>query len=122
MTGGEILANTNLLTFAGSESSANATASLVYRIAQDAKLKDRLLKELRDNFKTEDDITSTKASSLPFLRAVIEEGLRLQPVTPNALWRQAPKEGTKVFGEWVPGNVRSVLPFLLSPDPVLTTD
>ncbi|CZT22761.1 related to cytochrome P450 CYP3/CYP5/CYP6/CYP9 subfamilies [Ramularia collo-cygni] len=104
MTRKEILANTNLLTFAGSESSANATASLVYRIANNATLRERILQELHDNFQNEDEISSGKAMSLPFLNAVIQEGLRLHPVTPNALWRITPSGGNKVFGDWIPGN------------------
>ncbi|EME79757.1 uncharacterized protein MYCFIDRAFT_190535 [Pseudocercospora fijiensis CIRAD86] len=104
MTQEEILANSNLLTFAGSESSANSTVSLLYRISSDATLKARLLRELRANFKSEDEMTSTKAMTLPFLRAVIEEGLRLHPVTPNALWRITPKQGNKIFDDWIPGN------------------
>ncbi|KXT12038.1 hypothetical protein AC579_4681 [Pseudocercospora musae] len=104
MTQEEILANANLLTFAGSESSANSTASLLYRISADEALKTRLLSELHANFRSEDEITSVKAMALPFLRAVIEEGLRLHPVTPNALWRITPKQGNKIFEDWLPGN------------------
>jgi hypothetical protein len=105
MTRNEIFANSNLLTFAGSESSANTTASLLFRIAADETLRTNILKELHSSFNSEDDITSTRAMALPYMRAVIEESLRLHPVTPNALWRETPKEGNQVLGDWIPGNV-----------------
>jgi cytochrome P450 len=105
MTRDEIFANSNLLTFAGSESSANTTASLLYRVAADAKLRGRILHELHTNFASDDAISSTKAMALPYLRAVIEESMRLHPVTPNALWRETPKQGNWILGEWIPGGV-----------------
>jgi hypothetical protein len=108
MTRREILANSNLLTFAGSESSANSTASLLFRIAADEILRAKLLQELRANFAKEDEISCGKAMALPYLTAVIEEGLRLHPVTPNALWRITPKQGNKILGDWLPGGVCSL--------------
>ncbi|KAH9832147.1 Cytochrome-P450 monooxygenase, partial [Teratosphaeria destructans] len=103
MTRMEILSNATLLTFAGSESSANTTASLLFRIAEDATIREKLLRELRTNFNNEDEISSVRAMTLPYLTAVIKEGMRLHPVTPNALWRETPKGGNTVLGDWVPG-------------------
>lgn len=109
MTPEEITSNANLLTFAGSESSANTTATLLFRVAEDTTVRSTILKELQAKFTSEDEISSEKAMSLPYLNAVIQEGMRLHPVTPNASWRETPKQGNEILGDWLPGNV-SILP------------
>ena len=40
---------------------------------------------------------------LPFLRACLDESLRLMPPTPHGLPRRTPAEGTNIMGQWIPG-------------------
>jgi len=42
---------------------------------------------------------------LPYLSAVIEEGLRMAPPVPSGLPRVVPADGGMVCGEWLPGGV-----------------
>ena len=66
----------------------------------------RLTAEIRDNFQNESDMTVASTSNLPYLNAVINEGMRLGP--PNAIGvpRIAPKGGDTVCDQWVPEGVR----------------
>ncbi|KAL8689501.1 MAG: hypothetical protein Q9218_004840 [Villophora microphyllina] len=59
-----------------------------------------LSKEIRDNFKTYDDISSSSLVSLPLLRACLEESLRLLQGNNTGLPRLSP--GAMVDGHYVP--------------------
>lgn len=45
-----------------------------------------------------------KVKDLPFLRACIDEGLRIIPPTSAGLPRRTPPEGAHILGEWISGN------------------
>lgn len=66
-----------------------------------AKLRD----EIRGAFETNEDITIVATARLPYLTAIISEGLRLCPPTPTMLPRLVPRDGAMVCGNWLPGGV-----------------
>ena len=45
-----------------------------------------------------------KVKDLPYLRACLDESLRILPPTPFNLPRKTPSEGCEILGQWVPGN------------------
>lgn len=45
-----------------------------------------------------------KVRDLPYLRACLDEGLRLLPPTSAGLARRTPKEGAQILGQWIPGD------------------
>lgn len=49
-------------------------------------------------------MTLVSTNLLPYLHAVIEEGLHMYLPVPGILPRRTPLEGAVVAGEWVPGN------------------
>jgi cytochrome P450 len=51
------------------------------------------------------DITMVAAGELPYLKACIEETMRMSPPTPSALPRWVPEGGEEIDGKWVPGGV-----------------
>ncbi|KAI9810828.1 MAG: hypothetical protein M1827_006035 [Pycnora praestabilis] len=73
---------------------------------------EKLVAELRGEFATEEDITLERLAALPYLGAVIEEGLRL--ATPNAggLPRKVPNGGGTVNGMALPGGITVRVPNL----------
>lgn len=55
---------------------------------------------------------------MPFLRACLDESLRLWPPTSHGLPRLTPSEGVNISGEWIPGGVTvSMSAFVVHRDP-----
>ncbi|CZR69868.1 related to isotrichodermin C-15 hydroxylase (cytochrome P-450 monooxygenase CYP65A1) [Phialocephala subalpina] len=62
-----------------------------------------LVKEIRGTFGAEADINLGAVGKLPYLSAVLEEGLRMAPPVPSGLPRVVPPGGARVCSEWIPG-------------------
>ncbi|KAL4814530.1 cytochrome P450 [Aspergillus spinulosporus] len=85
----------------------------------------RLQNEVRSAFSILKAITLDAVRNLPFLKAVIQEGLRLCPLIPWMLPRLFPQGGRPICDTWLPGGSTSfcflndyrqiVQPFALSP-------
>lgn len=103
----EIIVNSALFIVAGSETTANALSGMLARLVYNPDKYELLVKEIREAFQKEEDIRYEKLSELPYLNAVIEEGLRIHPPVPTGLLRTVPKDGDTVDGFWVPGGVSS---------------
>ncbi|KAL4737952.1 cytochrome P450 [Aspergillus similis] len=74
----------------------------------------------RGAFSTLDAITIDAVRNLPFLNAVIQEGLRLCPPIPWVLPRIVPQGGSMVCGTWLPGGTPvSIQAYTLNRDPAL---
>jgi cytochrome P450 len=101
----EIIVNSALFIVAGSETTANALSGILARLVYNPDKYAILVKEIRDAFKTEDEIRYEKLSELTYLNAVLEEGLRIHPPVPTGLLRTVPKDGDTIDGLWVPGGV-----------------
>ena len=52
----------------------------------------------------------SKVKNLPYLKACIEESLRLSPPLPRGLERVTPPSGARIIGEFIPGNVGVSVP------------
>lgn len=61
-------------------------------------------KEIRSRYKSVEEIDISSALQLPYLQAVIKEGLRLFPASSQGVPRISP--GLEVDGFWVPSGVR----------------
>ena len=66
---------------------------------------DGLKGEIRSAFIKYEDIRATEASRLKYLRAVIQEGLRIYPPLPLGLPRVVPEGGDTVDGHLLPAGV-----------------
>lgn len=90
---------------AGSETvTSTLVGTLNYLIRKPSNLQ-RLIKETRAAFVSLDDINGSSTSSLPFLNAVLKEGLRLAAPIPDGLRRVTPPEGLQVAGHHIPGGI-----------------
>lgn len=99
----EIILNGALFIVAGSETTANLLSGLIARLLWNPDKYALLVKEIRSEFESEDEISYDRTSRLPYLNACLEEGLRIHPPVPVGLLRTVPAEGDHIDGHWVPG-------------------
>lgn len=105
----EIEVNAMMIVVGGSESVTTVLTGIInYLIRSPSKIR-ILVDEIRQSFQTEDSINITSLSRLPYLTAVIHEGLRLCPTIPDGMRRQIPVGGATVAGHYLPeGTVVSI--------------
>jgi hypothetical protein len=96
----DLKAQASLLTIAGSETTATALAGITYYLCRTPQVYDNLAREIREAFSSYQQINGRSIEPLPYLRAVIEEGLRIYPPVPIGLPRLSP--GATVDGHYVP--------------------
>lgn len=101
----EIEATLNVLIISGSETTATALSGITNYLIQYPHVLQKLVSEIRERFSKEGDITMTSIKDLPYLNAVVSEGMRTCSPTPGGLPRIAPPGGGTVCGRWLPGNV-----------------
>ncbi|KAI1324450.1 cytochrome P450 [Xylariaceae sp. FL0255] len=94
----------NLL-IAGSETVATCLSTAVWLLSQpeNRRYLTRVREEVRGTFGSERDINGESAARLPFLKAVIDETLRLVPPSPFGQSRSTPQPGAMVDGRHIPG-------------------
>ena len=98
----EIEINAMLIVVGGSESVTTAlTGTINYLLREPSKL-EVLTNEVRSAFPDEEKINSAALTRLPYLNAVLQEGLRLCPTIPDGMRRQVPKGGAVVAGHFLP--------------------
>lgn len=97
--------NMSIIVFAGSETTASALAGIMRELVQNRGVLHRLVQEIRETFEAEKDIKIAATGSLPYLNAVINEGLRLCPPVVIGVPRAVPKGGDMICGQWVPEGV-----------------
>jgi len=106
----EMLMTASNLIMAGAETTAMLLAGTTFLLLQEPQEALCLLtEEVRRSFASSDDITMSSTSHLPYLKAVIEESLRLFPPVPITLPRVTPPEGCTIAGRFVAGGTRVML-------------
>ncbi|CAP96235.1 Benzoate 4-monooxygenase [Penicillium chrysogenum] len=102
---GEVVAECNIMMNAGSVTTAVAIANVMYQLIRNPRTLAKLREEL-DAVLDEDEVVADydKVKHLPYLRACLDESLRIFPPTSHGLPRETPAEGTNILGEWVAGN------------------
>ncbi|KAF5490301.1 Cytochrome P450 monooxygenase hmp1 [Colletotrichum fructicola] len=108
----EQYANGFLFMTAGTETIASALSAITFYLLQNPRHLEKVTKEVRLRFSTSEDMSLEALASLPYLQAVIQEGLRLHPPLPIMLPRVIPKGGARVAGEWIPGGTIVGIHFL----------
>lgn len=109
MSRDEILSSFTFIIVGGAETSATTMTGMFSHLAmpQNKAFLDRLIKEIRSAYEEEDEITveSVTRAKLPYLDAVIQEGLRICHPVPSGLPRMVPPGGDEYAGIWLPEGV-----------------
>ncbi|KAM5345984.1 hypothetical protein ACJ41O_011845 [Fusarium nematophilum] len=102
---GEVVAEINIMMNAGSVTTAIALANVMYQLLLNPQTMAKLREEI-DSVLEPDEVVAPydKIKHLPYLKACLDESLRLFPPTPQGLGRKTPPEGLTVMGQYVPGN------------------
>lgn len=98
-----LIAQANVLVIAGSDTTATALSTIIYFLTRHPQSLQRLQDEVRAAFQEESQMNDSALQALPYLAAVIEEGLRMFPPTAFGLPRISP--GAIVDGHYVPSGV-----------------
>ncbi|KAL4870920.1 cytochrome P450 [Aspergillus spectabilis] len=104
---GEVEAELSVLMNAGSDTKAIALTNVMYHLIKFPSALDCLRKELDMVLSNTADrlVTYAQVKNLPYLRACLDESLRLSPPVAFGLNRKTPSEGIIIDGNWLPGGV-----------------
>ena len=99
----ELFQEASLLIIAGSDTTTTALAGVVFYLTRNPRVYARLTQEIRTTFPTVDDIHSgTKLRDCRYLRACLDEAMRMSPPVPCELPREVLPGGMEVDGVFVP--------------------
>lgn len=104
---------------AGSDTTSNSSCAISYYIALHPHVQEKLQKELDEASTTEDDAVFTyeQVKRLPYLEAVINEGLRVHSTSSLGLPRVVPEGGLTIRGVHFPqGTVLSIPTYTIHRD------
>ncbi|KAJ5901202.1 hypothetical protein N7504_007195 [Penicillium tannophilum] len=112
MTQEEMEVNSMMIVAAGSESITTVLTGVINHLLRSPDKLNTLVQILRTTFPSEQEITGPALKSVPYLDAVLNEGMRLCPTIPDGMRRNVPVGGATIAGQVVPdGMVVSVPPF-----------
>jgi cytochrome P450 len=98
-------AESSLLIAAGADTTSLTLAAAFFYLVRHPQVLRTLEEEIRSAFSSSESadlMTSSKLVTLPYLRAVIDETLRLAPPVPSLLPREVLEDGITIDGTFVP--------------------
>jgi cytochrome P450 len=103
----ELLAESNILIMAGADTTAVSISSTLFYLTHNPRAYTKLTAEIRRTFNDIHEIVATPKllKSCVYLRACIEETLRMAPAGPSELPRQVLPGGTPIDGHHYPEGV-----------------
>lgn len=106
---GEIVAEVSIMMNAGSATTAIAMTNVLFQLLKNPRVMEKLVEELDAALENDDEphgvVPYDKVKHLPYLRACLDESLRLFPPTAHGLPREIPSEGMYVMDDFVPAGV-----------------
>ncbi|KAJ5107780.1 cytochrome P450 [Penicillium angulare] len=115
---GELDATFQILTTAGSETTATVLTGIICYLVNNPDKLAIVTDEVRQELQGSEDVNLVSIRRLTYLNAVINEGLRLCPPVPWMLPRIVPEGGEVVCGKWLPaGTSVSLQAYSLNRDP-----
>lgn len=102
---GEIVAEISIMMNAGHDTTAIALRNTMFFLLKNPKCLAKLREELDENLEEDEVIAPyAKVKHLPYLRACIDESLRMMPPIVFGLPRRTPMEGTTILDNYVAGD------------------
>lgn len=100
----ELFAESALFTIAGTDTTATALSATLFYLSRHRECYERLASDIFSTFKHPSEIkTSPELTKLTYLRACIDEAMRMSPPVGAALWREVcSADGANIQGEVVP--------------------
>jgi len=105
----ELDGNLSGLVVAGSETTGFTLTSTSFCLANNPECFRKVADEVRSAFTSEEEINDDTLKKLPYLRATIEEALRLNPAAPNGIVRRVVSEGIGIRGYFIPKGASHLL-------------
>ncbi|MCJ1383955.1 hypothetical protein MMC17_007069 [Xylographa soralifera] len=96
----ELTAHSSTLVLAGGETVGTFMSAVTFYLCKYSGTLRKLQKEVRDRYQNYEQIDATSAMHLPYLQAVINEGLRIFPPASQGFPRYSP--GAMVDGYYIP--------------------
>lgn len=112
LTEQEITANSILIVVGGAETTSTLLSAAFYHLCKTPRVMQKLKAEIRRKFASPDEITIKSTADVPYLKATLDETLRIFPVASYITPRVIPKGGHLVNGELVPEGVSGVVLFI----------
>ena len=101
----EITANSILIVGGGAETTSTCLSGTFYHLLKTPRVYKKLRDEIRSTFATSEDITLGAVGKLDYLKATIDEALRIFPVASYITPRVVPEGGHVIGGQVVPAGV-----------------
>jgi cytochrome P450 len=105
LTEKEVTANSILIVGAGAETTSSCLSGTFYHLLKTPRVLKKLQQEIRSSFTSPDEITIRATSNLPYLKATVDEALRIFPIASYITPRTTPKGGHMIAGHYIPGGV-----------------
>lgn len=124
MEWGEVVAEVSIMMNAGSDTTAIAMNNVLFQLLKNPRALAKLRDEVDAVMETGERVASyDKVRHLPYLRACLDESLRLFPPTTFGLPRRTPPAGMPIAGTFVPGETSvSISAFVAHRDPDVFPD
>ncbi|KAI0191318.1 cytochrome protein [Astrocystis sublimbata] len=97
---GQLVAHASTLVMAGGETTSTAMAAVTYYLLKSPSSYKKLNEEIRERYRNFDEIDIISTGQLPYLQAVLKEGMRMYVPGPQGLPRTSP--GMTVDDHFVP--------------------
>ena len=101
----EILSNHSFVMMAGSETTATLLSGCTFFILKRPEVYQKLSFQIQQRFSSPSEITFSSLAAMSYLRATLQEALRMYPPLPLGMPRVVPTGGAIVSGRFVPERV-----------------
>ncbi|KAL9619806.1 MAG: hypothetical protein Q9160_005642 [Pyrenula sp. 1 TL-2023] len=101
----ELWAESRLMIVAGSDSVSTMMSATLFYLSRYPHCYEKLVSIIRSSFSSADDITKDNLSSCQYLRACMDETMRMTPTIATTLWREVLDPGITLDGSYIPPGI-----------------